>query len=118
MNIIKTVLSGCLLLLLGLGAAHAQTQVLPPGVTEAMQNMVGTWEMANSDRDRICTMTFKLDAVAAGRALELDGKCAEQFPPLAGVVAWAFANNDNLVLSDARKTSVPQLLDVEAGTLQ
>jgi hypothetical protein len=81
-----------------------------------MQNMVGTWEMANSDRDRICTMTFKLDVVPAGRALELDKACAEQFPPLAGVVAWSFS--DNLVLYDARKNAVLELLEVEAGMFE
>jgi hypothetical protein len=115
---IVAALSACLLTLLAVGAGHAQQQVLPPGVTEAMQNMVGTWEMANSDRDRICSMTFKLDPVAAGRLLELDKNCAEQFPPLAGVVAWAFGNGDNLVLYDARKTSVLELLEVEAGMFE
>ena len=113
-----TLLSACLFMLLTTGAGHAQQQVLPPGVTEAMQNMVGTWEMANSDRDRICTMTFKLDPVPAGRLLEMDKNCAEQFPPLAGVVAWAFGNGDNLVLYDARKTSVLELLEVEAGMFE
>src|SRR5262245_52495242 len=115
---IGALLSACLLMLLATGTAHAQQQVLPPGVTEAMQNMVGTWEMTNSDRDRSCNMSFKLDPVPAGRLLEMDKACAEQFPPLAGVVAWAFANNDNLVLYDARKTSVLELLEVEAGMFE
>jgi Protease inhibitor Inh len=115
---VAAVLSACLLTLLAVGAGHAQQQVLPPGVTEAMQNMVGTWEMTNSDRDRSCNLTFKLDPVAAGRLLELDKACAEQFPPLAGVVAWAFSNSDNLVLYDARKTSVLELLEVEAGMFE
>ena len=112
-------ISACIvMLLLATGASHAQQPALPPGVTEAMQNMVGTWEMANSDRDRSCTMTFKLDPVPAGRLLEMDKACAEQFPPLAAVVAWAFGNGDNLVLYDARKTSVLELLEVEAGMFE
>jgi hypothetical protein len=119
MTILKTtVIAACLLVLIGIAGSHAQAPALPPGVTEAMQNMVGTWEMANSDRDRTCTMAFKLDLVAAGRLLELDKACAEQFPPLAGVVAWGFGNNDNLALYDARKTPVLELLEVEAGMFE
>lgn len=118
MRIINTIVSGCLLVLLGLGSGHSQAPALPPGVTEAMQNMVGTWEMANSDRDRTCTMTFKLEQVPAGRLLELDKACAEQFPPLAGVVAWGFGTSDNLALYDARKTPVLELLEVEAGMFE
>jgi Protease inhibitor Inh len=118
MRIINTIVSGCLLVLLGLGSGHSQAPALPPGVTEAMQNMVGTWEMATSDRDRTCTMTFKLEQVPAGRLLELDKACAEQFPPLAGVVAWGFGTSDNLALYDARKTPVLELLEVEAGMFE
>jgi hypothetical protein len=115
---IAALIAGCLFILLASGAGHAQTQAPPPGVTEAMQNMVGTWEMTNSDRDRTCTMTFKLEQVPAGRLIELDKTCAEQFPPLAGVVAWAFSNSDNLVLYDARRTSILELLEVEAGMFE
>jgi protease inhibitor Inh len=80
--------------------------------------MVGTWEMTNSDRDRSCTMAFKLDPVPAGRSVELDKACAEQFPPLSGVVAWSYSDSNNLVLLDARKTPLLELLEVEAGMFE
>jgi len=99
-------------LLLGLAAAQAQTQTPP---TEQMKALAGAWELSNADRDRTCAITLKLDAIAAGRAAELDPACVTAFPPLKEVAAWGLGRRDTLVLKDAKGTTLIELLEVEAG---
>ncbi len=60
--------------------AHAQGDAGTP--------MVGAWELSNADRDKTCTINFKLDAAGAGRALEFQKGCAEAFPETRDIVAW------------------------------
>jgi hypothetical protein len=103
---------------MGLGLSVASATAQAPAVSEAVQGMIGTWEMSNADRDRTCTMTFKPDSGFVGYALELDKNCAEQFPPLADISAWAFGKNDALLLVDAQKNPVLELLEVEAGMFE
>ena len=41
-------------------------------MSEAAKAMVGSWELANADRDKRCTITFRVDAVPAGLKVEFD----------------------------------------------
>jgi hypothetical protein len=77
--------------------------------------MAGAWEMSNPDRDRTCTINFKLTAAGANYGLEPEGKCSEAFPAIRGIASWNFGRNDALVLLDAGGKPVLELLEVEAG---
>ena len=90
----------------------------PPDASESLKAMAGTWEMSNSDRDRTCTITFKLDQASAGYAIDLDKACAEQFPPLRDVAAWSFGKNDTLLLVDRRRNPILEMLEVEVGMFE
>src|SRR5262249_3923001 len=58
------------LALAGVTSAAAQTGAPP---SDAANSMLGGWEMSNADHDKICIITFKLDAAGPGRALDLPG---------------------------------------------
>jgi hypothetical protein len=94
-------------LLSGLATAQAQT--------DAAKAMVGAWELSNADRDRTCTVNFKLGASSASYPIELDRKCGEVFPAIRTIAAWTFGRNDNLLLVDAAGKPMLELLEVEAG---
>src|SRR5712691_10038467 len=64
--------------------------------------MIGAWELSNAERDKTCTINFKLDAAGPGRALEFQKGCAEAFPETRDIVAWAIGKDDNLRLMDAK----------------
>jgi hypothetical protein len=83
--------------------------------SDAAKAMVGGWELANADRDKICTINFKLGPNAATYPIELDKKCGEAFPPTRAVVAWTFGKNDMLLLVDNTGKPVLELLEVEGG---
>jgi hypothetical protein len=103
-----------LLVLLGPAAGgRAAAQAPPP--SDAAKAMVGAWELSNADRDRTCTVNFKLGPVSASYPIELDKKCSEAFPRIRAIAAWTFGRNDNLVLVDAGGRPVLELLEVEAG---
>ncbi len=91
--------------------AHAQA----PGPSDAVKAMVGTWELSNADRDRTCTITFRLGNAPAAYPLDLDKGCADAFPAIRGVAAWTIGRNDVLLLVDAKGSSLLELLEVEAG---
>ena len=96
--------------LAGLCSAQAQT--------DAAKAMVGAWELSNADRDRTCTVNFKLGASSATYPIELDRKCQDVFPAIRGIAAWTFGRNDNLVLVDAAGKPMLELLEVEAGMFE
>jgi hypothetical protein len=98
------------------GADRVAAQAPPP--SDTAKAMAGDWELSNADRDRICTLNFKLTPAGANYALELGPKCGEAFPPLQEVVGWTFGRNDMLVLIDAGGAPVLELLEVEAGTYE
>ena len=97
-------------LLAGLATAQAQT--------DAAKAMVGAWELSNADRDRTCTVNFKLGASSASYPIELDRKCQEVFPAIRAITAWTFGRNDNLLLVDAAGKPMLELLEVEAGMFE
>jgi Protease inhibitor Inh len=100
------------LLLIGLaGPTAAQA----PAPSDAVKGMVGAWELSDADREKTCTVNFKLTPAGANYALELDRKCAEAFPAVRALAGWNFGRNDNLMLTDAAGKPMLELLEVEAG---
>jgi hypothetical protein len=100
-----------LLLVAAIGPVAAQA----PAPSDAAKAMVGAWEMSNADRDKTCTVNFKLAPAGANYAIELDKKCSETFPSIRAIVAWTFGRNDALLLVDATGKPLLELLEVEAG---
>src|SRR5215510_16446962 len=109
-HVVRTAILGLLAALGPLaGSPAAQAQ------SDAAKAMVGAWELSNADRDRTCTVNFKLGPSSASYPLELDIKCQSVFPAIRGIAAWTFGRNDNLLLVDAAGKQVLELLEVEAG---
>jgi hypothetical protein len=103
----------CLVLcMLAAGAAHAQA---PAPLGDAGKALIGTWEFSNADRDKICTATFKADAVKAGYKVEFDKNCANLFPIVSDVAGWTFPDNDLLRLTDAQGNTLMEFSEVEDG---
>jgi hypothetical protein len=98
-----------LALVLCAGVARAQT----PPVSDAAKDLVGAWEISNSDRDKRCAITFSLEPVQGGFKLDLDPECA--IPPLKEVVAWTMGPNDVLRLVDPKAAAVIEFSEVESG---
>jgi hypothetical protein len=98
-------------LLAAIGSAAAQA----PAPSDAAKAMVGAWELSNADRDKTCTVNFKLSPTGANYAMDLEKKCAEAFPAVRAIVAWTFGKNDSLLLVDAAGKPLLELLEVEAG---
>jgi len=96
-------------LLLASGPAAAQA---PP--SDAAKAMVGAWELSDADREKTCTVNFKLGP-GANYPIDLEKKCGDAFPTIRGIVAWTFGRNDMLVLVDVAGRPVLELLEVEAG---
>src|SRR5689334_5162663 len=80
--------------------------------------MIGAWELSNAERDKTCTINFKLDAAGPGRALELQKGCVEAFPETRDIVAWAMDKDDTLRLIDAKGKAIFELTEVENGLFE
>ena len=80
--------------------------------------MLGAWELSNADRDKTCTINFKLDAAGPGHALEFQKGCAESFPETRDIVAWAIGKDDTLRLTDAKGKAIFELTEVENGLFE
>src|ERR1700680_2400060 len=89
---------------------HGQGDAGPP--------MIGPGERANADRDKTCTINFKLDAAGPGRALEFQKGCAEAFPETRDIVAWTIGKDDTLRLTDAKGKAIFELTEVENGLFE
>jgi Protease inhibitor Inh len=94
---------------------RASAQAPAQGASDAAKAMVGGWELSNADRDKTCTINFKLGPNAATYPIDLDKKCGEAFPSIRPVVAWTFGKNDMLMLIDNTGKPVLELLEVEGG---
>src|SRR5258707_15499798 len=86
---------------LAVSASVAHAQPAPP-VSDAAKEIVGAWEISNSDRDKRCAVTFSVDPAPGGFKLEFDAECGTAIPPLKDVVAWALGKNDGLRLINAK----------------
>jgi hypothetical protein len=102
------------LLLAGITHAAAQTGAPP---SDAVNSMLGGWEMSNAERDKTCIITFKLDMTGPGRALDLPKDCTTTFPNIKDVAAWTI-DNDALRLVDARGTALLEFNEVENGLFE
>jgi hypothetical protein len=80
--------------------------------------MVGTWELSNAERDKTCSLTFKLDTAGPGRKVELEKACAEKFPETRDISAWVIGSDDALRLVDAKGRPVLELMEVESGLFE
>jgi hypothetical protein len=74
----------------------------------------GIWELSNSERDRVCNLTFKHEPAKTGSQLEFDAGCGERIPALKEVQGWTLANQ-TLKLVDARGRTVFEFSEVEVG---
>jgi hypothetical protein len=99
---------------LAVSASIAHAQPTPP-VTDAAKELVGAWEISNSDRDKRCAVTFSVDPAPGGFKLEFDPDCGTAIPPLKDVVVWALGDKDVLRLLDAKNVAVLELTEVESG---
>lgn len=77
-------------------------------------SLTGAWELSNSDRDRICAVTFKNEPVKGGFKVEFDKACAESFPMTKDVQAWTLSN-ETVRFVDARGRPLMELSEVESG---
>lgn len=93
-------------------AASAQT---PGAFGDSAKALLGTWEFSNADRDKICTATFKADAVKAGFKVDFDKNCPSLFPLVSEVAGWTFPDNDLLRLVDAQGKTLMEFSEVEDG---
>jgi hypothetical protein len=76
------------------------------------------WEFSNADRDKICTITFKGDAVAVGFKLEFDANCVNLFPLVRDIVGWKYPEDDLLYLLDAQGKALVEFSEVEDGMFE
>src|SRR5581483_8455430 len=106
-------LLGCGLVLATGGVAQAQ-----PALNEQAQNMIGTWEFSNADRDKTCSVTFKPETTTGGYKLEFDADCASSFPLVRNITAWKYPANDLLYLLDAQGRAVVSFSEVEDGMFE
>ena len=89
---------------------------LPP--SETAKTMPGAWELSNSERDRTCLLTFRLDATGPGRGVILEAKCAPTFPLIRDTAAWTMTKDDSLRLVDAKGQVLVEFTEVEAGMFE
>jgi hypothetical protein len=99
-------LCGAILLAAIPAAASAQS--------DAVKEMAGAWQISNVDRDRVCAIEFKTDAVKGGYRAELDRSCVDAFPTFRDVHAWTL-NDETVRLIDSKGQQVLRFEEVEAG---
>jgi Protease inhibitor Inh len=103
------------LLLLCADLAVAQQAPAPSTVSDAARALVGVWELSNPDRDRRCTLTFKLDGAPQGRVVTLGPTCGAAFPDVRPTAAWTMGGDDALKLVDPKGVVLFELTEVESG---
>jgi hypothetical protein len=98
--------------------AQAPEPAPPPQAEDASKGMTtGMWELSNSDRDRVCNLTFKSEPTRVGSQIEFDAACGEAIPALKQVEGWTLANQ-TLKLVDGRGFAVFELTEVEVGMFE
>jgi len=83
--------------------------------SDAVNAMLGTWEISNADRDRTCSVTFKADAAGGAFKLELDKTCATNLPMMKDVALWKVGSDDSVQLLDAKGRTLVEFTEVENG---
>jgi len=100
---------------LAFSAGAARTEGV---ASEAVQGMIGGWEISNVDRDRRCPLTFGIEPAPGGFKVELDAGCDAAFPALKRVASWGFGPKDRLQLRDASGAAVMEFSEVESGMFE
>jgi hypothetical protein len=85
------------------------------GAEDAAGAVIGSWEFSNADRDKVCHITFRAEAVSGGRRLDIDKNCPNLFPSTKNVAAWVVDNYGDLRLVDSQGAAVIELTQVEGG---
>jgi hypothetical protein len=108
-------------------AGHALAQAPSPQAPQSeppasqagdtSKGMTGVWELSNSERDRVCNLTFKPEPARNGSQVEFDSTCRDAIPALKDVEGWSFANH-TLKLIDARGRAVFEFSEVEIGMFE
>jgi hypothetical protein len=104
-----------LILLLGLVLALAGPAAAQAPMSDAETELVGNFELSSAERDRVCAVTFKADALPFGFRLEFDKACATAFPFSKDIIAWKLAAGDVLQLLDPKGRAVIEFGGVETG---
>jgi hypothetical protein len=94
------------------GGAGAQDAA---AVADAVNGMIGAWELSNADHDKICHFTFRNDSAATGYRVDIDRNCANLFPSTRDVVGWSIDAYGTLRLLDAHGTATIELSEAEKG---
>src|SRR5262249_25865905 len=105
--------TGLIAIVLGFLAGVAVAQPAPT-VSETAKGMVGAWEISNAARDKLCPLSFSLDAAPGGYKLDLDAQCATAFPSLKELVAWLIGPNEQVRLIDGKGTIILDFTEVES----
>jgi hypothetical protein len=97
--------------------AQAQDQPTPnqPAPNDAINSMIGSWELSNADHDKTCRLSFRSDSAAGVNKLDVDKNCAMLFPSTKDAVGWQIDRFGTLKLFDARGNVVTELTEAEAG---
>lgn len=108
-------------------AGHALAQAPSPQAPQSeppasqagdtSKGMSGVWELSNSERDRVCSLTFKSAPARSGSQIEFDSSCGDAIPALKDVEGWSLANH-TLKLIDARGRAVFEFSEVEIGMFE
>ena len=104
---------GCAVLLF-VCAASAQT----PPLNDAAQQMIGTWEFSNAERNKSCSLNFTTERSAVGHKLAFDPACVTLFPPVANIIGWKYPDNDLLYLLNAEGQALVEFSEVEDGIFE
>ncbi|HEY5607697.1 MAG TPA: AprI/Inh family metalloprotease inhibitor [Alphaproteobacteria bacterium] len=99
-------------------AAQAPTLTEPAPPPSTPRTLVGTWELSNANREKICTVTFRAETSKAGRKVEFDPGCGDRFPFIKEIAGWSHTDNDFLRLLDAKGQSVLEFSEVESGIFE
>ena len=94
----RTLVALSLVLLVAHPALAQRAPAPAPQLGESAQNMLGSWEFSNAERNKICTATFKNTRTAVGLRIEFDPNCAGLFPLVSAVAGWVFPDGDLLRL--------------------
>ncbi len=106
--------AGLIAFLLIASSAVAQKPAVP-ALGESEQGMIGTWELSNAARDKICMATFKNTRGVVGWRVEFDKNCPIVFPGIATAAGWTFPDGDLLRLIDAEGRTLTEFSEVEDG---
>jgi Protease inhibitor Inh len=113
-NMACRILIAVIAVLIG-AAAQAQTNT---ALSDSDKAMIGTWELSNAERDKICTTSFS--SVRSGRGLKVtfDANCGKLFPLVRKIVGWKYPQDDLLYLLDAQGEALIEFSEVEDGIFE